>query len=123
MSSKEEEEEAKKFVHDIMAKFKEEPNFFDVKTGTVSEDWCIWYAATTKGNPNNTFGMVLVKMLVTQAQLAAMIEAYWETESEVALKILRNNPQIWPLLMTLEVVKKKPKRFQWLRNLFKRMQS
>jgi len=120
MSSKEEEEEAREFVMGIRAQFPEEPTFFNVKTGTVSEAWCLWYAANTAGNPDNAFAMALVKMLVLQVQLTNMIDAYWETESQTAFKILRNNPQLWPLLMTLRIVKEKPKRFQWLRNLLKR---
>lgn len=117
----EEEEEAKRFVKAILEQFSEEPNFYNVKDNTVNTDWAIWYAANAKGDPDHTFGMLTVKMLVMQVHLTNMIQVYWEEESETALKIIKNNPQIWPLLMTLQIRTVKPKRFQWLRNLFKRI--
>lgn len=119
--SNQEEEDAKKFVQEILQRIPEEPNFFDVKTNTVSPEWAIWYAANTKGDANHAFGMLTVKMLVLQAHLANMIQVYWDEENEVALKIIKNNPQLWGLLMTLQIRAVKPKRFQWLRNLFKRI--
>lgn len=121
MAGEEEEEEARRFIKAILEQIPDEPNFYNVKDNTVNSDWAIWYAANATGDPNHAFGMLIVKMLMMQVHLTNMIQVYWEEESETALKIIKNNPQIWPLLMTLQITTVKPKRFQWLRNLFKRI--
>lgn len=118
-----EEEEARQFVKTILEQFPDEPAFFNVKDNTVNTDWAIWYAANTSGNPDHTFAMLTVKMLVLQVHLSNMIEVYWEEESQTALRIIKNNPQIWPLLSTLRIHTVKPTWWERLRNQLKRIKA
>lgn len=112
-------QDAKEFIESLNVQVGDkEPPFFDVVTATINEEWCQWYAINCKGDPSHVLGMALVKMLVLKTHLDKMIEIYWEEESDIALLIIEKNKQLWPLLYLLNPPK--PKRFQWLRKLFRR---
>lgn len=109
------EDEFKALLNELFETLPDEPPFFSKNVvGMVSLDWCKWYVKHTGvQDKEQVLAVALVKMLLFKVSLDTHLHFLWEEESEKALAIIKDNPQLWGMLESLG--KPPPKPTGWRR--------